>query len=154
MAILGRTMPLGAACRDTAPPTKEKQFVRSPLPRIALAAATAAVISLSALPADAGTKSFSPLDGAVIEKTTLVPAAGSVTAYTVPSDKRVKLTRFCGDGCVRCEGEILGSKVFTAREGRCVVHPQGVHLPPGETVRCTNSCPTMKAALFSGVLEQ
>lgn len=127
--------------------------MRSPLTRLVLVAA-AFLIALPALPANAGTKIFSPLDGAVIEQTTLVPAAGSVTAYTVPSDKRVMLTRFCGDGCVQCEGKTLGTKVFTTQSGRCVVHPQGVELPPGETVRCTNSCQTMKAALFSGVLEQ
>lgn len=127
--------------------------MRSPLSRLVLGAA-ASLIALSALPASAGTKIFSPLDHGVIEQTTLVPAAGSVAAYTVPSDRRVTLTRFCGDGCVQCEGATLGAKAFTVRSGRCVEHPSGIELPPGETVRCTNSCPTMGAALFSGLLRQ
>lgn len=127
--------------------------MRSPLSRPVLVAA-ASLIALSVLPASAGTKTFSPLDHRVIEQTTLVPAAGSVTAYTVPSDRRVKLTRFCGDGCVRCEGATLGATAFTVQTGQCVEHPRGIELPPGETVRCTNSCPTMEAALFSGVLQQ
>ena len=96
---------------------------------------------------------FSPLDQRVIEKTTLVPAEESVTAYTAPHDARVLLTRFCGGDCVRCEGTTVGSKVFGNGNQNCVEHPHGFELPPGETVRCTNTCDTMKAALFSGLLE-
>lgn len=127
--------------------------MRSTLSRLVLGAA-ASLIALSALPAIAGTKIFSPLDHGVIEQTTLVPAAASVTAYTVPSGKRVTLTRFCGDGCVRCEGATLGRKAFNSGTARCVEHPKGIELPPGETVRCTNTCKTMGAALFSAVLQQ
>ncbi len=127
--------------------------MRFPFSRLVLGAA-ASLIALSALPAFAGTKIFSPLDHRVLEQTTLVPAAGSVTAYTVPSDAKVVLTRFCGDGCVRCEGATLGKKAFQSRNGGCVEHPKGIELPPGETVRCTNSCQTMGAALFSGLLRQ
>lgn len=124
--------------------------MRSLLSRLAFGAA--ALLVLPALPAHAGTKIFSPLDDAVLEQTTLVPAAGSVTAYTAPRDGRVVLTRFCGDRCVECEGETLGARAFEVRGFGCVEHPKGIELPPGETVRCTNRCQTMGAALFSGRL--
>ncbi|MDG2308452.1 MAG: hypothetical protein P8R42_28065 [Candidatus Binatia bacterium] len=124
--------------------------MRSPLSRLVLCAA----VSLTALPAFAGTKMFSPLDHRVLEQTTLVPAAGSVTAYTVPSDAHVVLTRFCGGGCIQCEGATLGRKAFQAGTARCVEHPKGIEMPPGETVHCTNTCKTMRAALFSGLLRQ
>ncbi len=123
------------------------------LPRPVLGTAVL-LLALWALPAFAGTKSFSPLDHRVLEKTTLVPAAGSVTAYTVPTDARLVLTRFCGDSCVTCEGKTLGKKAFESHGSGCVEHPSGLELPPGETVRCTNTCRTMGAALFSGVLQQ
>jgi len=123
--------------------------VRLALSRGTLAAA--ASIALGALSAHAGPV-FSPLDRGILEQTTLVPATQSVTAYTVPPNVRVVLKRFCRDDCVRCEGAILGSKAFEAQSGRCVEHPHGLELPPGETVRCTNACTTMGAALFSGVL--
>lgn len=114
--------------------------------------ATCAVLALPAPSAGAGAQGFSPLDPDVLEQTTLVPAAESVTAYTVPSDARVVLTRFCGNGCVRCAGETLGPKAFDCHGRRCVEHTHGIELPPGETIRCTNVCKTMGAAMFSGVL--
>lgn len=124
--------------------------MRSPFARVLVAAVT--FCALSAPPAGAGTKIFSPLDQRVLEQTTLIPAAASVTAYTAPSNARVVLTRFCGNGCVHCEGETVGKSAFEASNGGCAVHPQGLELPPGETVRCTNTCKTMGAALFSGTL--
>ena len=122
-----------------------------PTARLALAT-LASLIVLAGVPARAGTTSFSPLDTRLIEKTTLVPPAQSVTAYTVPADGRVVLTRFCGDTCIWCEGATLGHEAFAARGSRCIEHPRGIELPPGETVRCTNHCRTMSAALFSGTL--
>lgn len=115
-------------------------------------AAAIALLTLSALPAHAGKATFSPLDEDVLEQTTLVPASGSVTAYTAPPKGHVFLTRFCGNGCVHCEGNTLGKRVFEAPNGSCAVHPKGVELPPGETVRCTNRCERVGAAMFSGVL--
>ncbi len=126
--------------------------MRSPLARLVLAAATVS-LTLSGPAAHAGTKMFSPLDQRVLEQTALVPAAGSITAYTAPRDGRVVLTRFCGGECVQCEGTTLGSGAFASRGKPCVEHPKGLELPPGETVRCTNTCNTMGAALFSGLLK-
>ncbi len=110
-----------------------------------------AATMLTAAPAAAEPPIFSPLDADVLEQTTLVPAATSVTAYTAPNDARVVLTRFCGDGCVRCAGTTVGSAAFETRGGRCIDHPRGLELPPGEAVQCTNPCSTTGAALFSGL---
>lgn len=126
--------------------------MRFPFARLVLAAATVS-LTLSGPTAHAGTKIFSPLDQRVLEQTALVPAAASVTAYTAPRDGRVVLTRFCGGECVQCEGTTLGSRAFASRGKGCVEHPKGLELPPGEAVRCTNTCNTMGAALFSGLLK-
>ncbi|MBM4269624.1 MAG: hypothetical protein FJ144_23975 [Deltaproteobacteria bacterium] len=126
--------------------------MRFTLPRLVLRAA-ALLVAIPALSASAGTHVASPLDHRVLERTWLVPAAGTITAYEVPENARVVLTRFCGGSCVSCSGKKLGGKAFRTNKSGCVEHQPGILLPPGETVQCTNRCATMNAALFSGVLQ-
>ena len=94
---------------------------------------------------------YSPLDVSVIELTKLIPPSESVTAYTAPSDSAILLTRFCGDRCVSCEGKSLDARAFHTGQTPCIRYQPGIELPAGESVRCTNRCTTMNAALFSGV---
>lgn len=107
--------------------------------------------SLPAAPALGERFSFSPLDRDVLEQTAIVPAAAAVDAFTASGGGHVILTRFCGGKCLQCEGKSLVAANFETSGRDCVDYPQGIEVPQGETVRCTNVCETVNAALFSGV---